>query len=206
VLRAAVELLGAEPVIEADPRLEFLRAGDASAVQEVLIELMPRVRSWLFRRLGPDIALDDATQEALTEIALSLTAYQGRSSLAAYAYRICARVAARYVQQSRKNRLHCGGSAATSFGAVDVRDPENQAINRETLRSIYRCLNKLPSKRREAFILCEFEGMSTIEAAVLVGTTANAMRIRLMYARDEMARLLKASDIAYRGQKGELLP
>lgn len=205
MLRATAELFGIEPVVEGDRRLEFLRAGDSAAVEEVLTELVPRVRRWLFRRLGPDIALDDVTQEALTEIALALAAYQGRSSLASYAYRICARVASRYVQQSKKNRGSGSRSDTGPVNAVDIRDPEHHAINREVLRTIYRCLDKLPSKRREAFILCEFEGMSTIEAAALIGTTANAVRTRLMRARSEMARLLGASDIQYNWQKKEVL-
>lgn len=56
-----------------DPRLDALRAGDAPAIEAVLHELLPRVRSWIHHRIGPDLALDDVTQEVLAELARAAT-------------------------------------------------------------------------------------------------------------------------------------
>ena len=55
-----------------DPRIDAARAGDPAAIAALLGELVPRVRAWLYRLLGPRPDLDDATQEALTAIVLSL--------------------------------------------------------------------------------------------------------------------------------------
>ncbi len=179
----------------ADPRLAALRAGDAAVIEEVLHELLPRVRGWLYRRLGPDAALDDASQEALTEIARALPAYKGHSSLSVYAYRITARVAARYIGLRVAQRGRLAAPVPDAHAALaDDRDPERDAMQRQALRVVLRCLARLPARRREAFILCELEGMSPQQAAEHVGTSAQAIRARLMHARRELQRRLRDHD------------
>jgi RNA polymerase sigma-70 factor (ECF subfamily) len=70
--------------------------------------------------------------------------------------------------------------------------PETTALDRETLRTLYRCLERISEKRRVAFVLCAIEGFSPAEAAVLEGTRPETMRARLCEARDELARRLSA--------------
>ncbi len=74
----------------------LLRAGDPDATRDALRALLPRVRGWLYRLLGGSADLDDATQDALAEIARFLPRFEGRSSLATAAHRITVRVAYRY--------------------------------------------------------------------------------------------------------------
>jgi DNA-directed RNA polymerase specialized sigma24 family protein len=62
---------------------------------------------------------------------------------------------------------------------------------REALTRLHRSLQRIPAKRRIAFVLCAIEGMTPTEAAHVAGTTALAMRCRLLYARREVARMLE---------------
>ena len=50
-------------------------AGSADA--DALVALLPKVRRWLHRLLGPGAALDDVTQDALIEIARALPRFRG---------------------------------------------------------------------------------------------------------------------------------
>ncbi len=182
---AAVLRLVAPAVV--DPRHEAIRAGEREVVEEVLAELMPGVRRLLHRLLGPRADLDDAVQDALFAIADALPRYEGRASLETFARKIALRVAYRYFRRAPRE---------TSIELVppppDTIDPESRAMSREALRRLYRCLDKLPKKRRVAFVLCAIEGLSPLEAAMVVGTRASAMRSRLMHARREVARMLSA--------------
>jgi RNA polymerase sigma-70 factor (ECF subfamily) len=163
----------------------LLRDGDPDAMRDALRELVPQVRGWLYRLLGRSSDLDDATQEALVEIARFLPRFEGRSSLATAAHRITVRVAYRYF----------GTTNETSLELVpELIDPENlesQMMAREALTRLHRCLQRIPAKRRVAFVLCAIEGMTPTEAAHVAGTTALAMRCRLLYARREVARMLE---------------
>jgi RNA polymerase sigma-70 factor (ECF subfamily) len=69
-------------------------------------------------------------------------------------------------------------------------DPERTAMARQALRRVLYCLDRIPARCREAFILCELEGASPQQAAELIGTTPNAVRSRLMRARRELERRL----------------
>lgn len=171
-----------------DERLAALQAGDPAVIEQVLIELLPKVRRWLYRLLGPRNEFDDAVQDALTEISRALPKFEGRSSLSTLAHKITVRVAYQYYGRRRRSKE----TAALELvpPPPDEIDPESRAMGREALQSLYRCLEKLPKKRRTAFVLCAVEGLSPTEAAGVVGSSATAMRSRLMRARDELARML----------------
>jgi RNA polymerase sigma-70 factor (ECF subfamily) len=167
-----------------DPRVDAARAGDGAAIAALLIEILPRVRAWLYRLLGPRPDLDDATQEALTELALALPRFAGDASLATYAHRISVRTAYRFFDRPTEVGLELVPPAA------DELDPESRAMAREALRRLYRGLRRLRPNRRVAFVLCAIEGMSPAEAAQVEGITGLAMRSRLRHARAELERLL----------------
>jgi len=175
-----------------DARLAGLRAGHPAVIEEALLELSPRVRGWCYRRVGPSAALDDVVQEALIELARALPRFDGQSSLATYAYRVCTRVVWRQTKKSRAlpplAELH-GDLIATTH------DPERASIERQALQTVLASLDRLPARRREAFILCELEGETPEQAARMLGTTPNAVRSRLMHARHELQRRLSGHDL-----------
>lgn len=202
MLKVLTQRWQAKPALDADARLSSLRQGDAAVIEAVLAELLPSVRRWVYRRLGPDMALDDVTQEALTEIARALPSFQGHCSLAAYTYRICTRVVARHLRRRLWRREALAAAPVVCELDADARDPERTAIERQALRAVLECLSRLPSKRREAFILCELEGETPQQAAELLGTTPSAVRSLLMHARRELDRRLRGNDAItrFRGQ------
>jgi len=167
--------------------LERLHRGDPRTIEAACAEVLPGVRRLLFRLLGPRPEVDDATQDALLAFARALPRFEGRSSLRTLAHRISVRVAYRYFRRRGATEV-----ALSLVGPVpDEVDPESVATSRETLRRLHRCLDRLPVKRRVAFILCCIEGLSPSEAADLEGTSAVTMRSRLMRARNEVTRLMK---------------
>jgi len=182
-----------------DARLLGLRAGHPAIIEEVLSELMPRVRGWCYRRVGPHAALDDIVQEALIELARALPSFEGQSSLSTFAYRVCSRVVWR--QNKKRRALPLTSELQPDF-ASPMHDPERASIERQALSAVLACLDRLPARRREAFILCELEGESAEQAARMLSTTPNAVRSRVMHARRELERRLRGHDLV-RAVRGE---
>ncbi len=167
--------------------LEAVREGDKKALATLLRELLPSVRRWLFRLLGPRPDLDDATQDALIALTKALPRFQGNSKVETFAHTVTVRVAYRYYKKrDREEPLTLVPPAPETI------DPESVAINREALRRLHRCLERLPDKKRIAFVLCAVEGMSPAEAARIEGVTSVVMRARLSSARKEVTRRLSA--------------
>jgi len=166
-------------------RLSRLREGDPDAVRDALCELLPHVRRWLLHLLGRTPDLDDATQEVLVELAKFLPRFEGRARLSTIAHTITVRTAYRYYRAADTVALESIPEPADRDGS-----PDDRMMAREALARLQRCLRKLPAKRRSAFVLCAIEGLSPSEAAVVAGTSALAMRCRLLWARREIARML----------------
>jgi RNA polymerase sigma factor (sigma-70 family) len=167
-------------------QLALLRAGDPDVTRDALRALVPRVRRWLYRLLGRSPDLDDAAQDALAEIAAFLPRFEGRAKLETVAHQITVRVAYRYFSRSKELSLEVVPEL------VDIGTSAEARLDaREALARLHRCLGRLPAKRRVAFVLCAIDGLEPTEAAHIAGTSAIAMRCRLLYARREIARMLK---------------
>lgn len=167
--------------------LAALHEGDPRETERVLRELLPHCRRWLARLLGPRADLDDATQDALIAITDAMRRFEGRSKLTTFAHRITVRTAYKYFRKrSREEAL------TLVPPPPDEIDPESKAMQREALRRLYRTLERIPKKRRVAFVLCCIEGMSPMDAAEVEGISSGAMRTRLSHARAEVARRLDA--------------
>jgi RNA polymerase sigma-70 factor (ECF subfamily) len=145
---------------DARDRLARLRVGDPDITRDTLRALLPHVRRWMYRLLGNSADLDDATQDALSEIASFLPRFEGRAKLETIAYQIAIRVAYRYFAKSRFVSLEVLPEIADDASGADTR-----LMAREALARLHRCLGRLPAKRRVAFVLCAIEGMTPTEAA-----------------------------------------
>lgn len=155
-----------------------LRAGDVAWTERVLRELVPEVRRWMFRLLGPrHRELDDASQDALAEIASALHRFEGRSSLSTLAHKITVRTAYRYYRTRKLVAL------PDVEAPIDV---ERQAGARQALERIFVHLERLPPSRRTAFVLCAIEGLAPDEAAEIMGSTSSAVRSLVCRARADI--------------------
>jgi RNA polymerase sigma-70 factor (ECF subfamily) len=162
----------------------LIRVDGRAALERTLLALLPRVRGWLHRLLGPGAALDDAAQDVLIALASALPRFEGRSSLETFAHRITLRVAYRHYGRKRSHVAD-----ADQLPSV-LPSPEARVASDEMLAKLHRCLERLPARRRTAFVLCAVEGLSHAEAAALEGVSEGSMRSRFMHAREELARML----------------
>lgn len=163
-----------------------LRAKDDAVMDRVLRELFPEVRRWMFRQLGHHGELEDAVQDALSEIARSLYRFEGRSSLMTLARRIALRTAYRYYGRRR--------AEPTVAEPIEGVDTEARAAARMALARLYVALDRLPHRRRAVFVLCAIEGLEPNEAAEVLGVSANAARSLLCRARAQLERALADDD------------
>lgn len=162
-----------------------LRASNVQVHRAVLAELSPRVTRWVRGWLGPAVDPRDATQEALCQIASALHRYRGRSSLATFAHRITYRVVARARKRARSHE------PLGDHPLVGDDDPGRRAEQRRAAARLYRHLDRMNERRRNALVMVELLEMTPKEAAELAGTSPSAMRNLLMHARRELRERLR---------------
>jgi len=68
--------------------------------------------------------------------------------------------------------------------------PDEVAETREAQEAIERAISELPTKFREAFLLCEVEGMSYEDAAAVMGCPVKTVSTRLFRARQRFTSLV----------------
>lgn len=74
--------------------------------------------------------------------------------------------------------------------------PDQVAAAREAQEAIDRAISALPAKFREAFVLCELQGLSYEEAAAILGCPVKTVSTRLFRARQRFrAALSKQIDL-----------
>ncbi len=158
--------------------------------EDELVALVPAVRRWLYRLLGPGPDFDDAVQEALLEVARALPRFEGRSKLSTYAHPIVMRAGYKVIERRKKRRAEQDDAVVERVSADD--DPEERVHHRAQLARLHRVLDQLPESQRGAFVLVNVERLSHEEAAECEGVSLETLRKRLTRARAELARRLAA--------------
>lgn len=74
-------------------------------------------------------------------------------------------------------------------------DPERGASDRQLADALQRALDALPLDQRVAFVLCEVEERTSVEAAEITGAPEATMRTRLFHAKRKLRELLTAEGI-----------
>jgi len=157
--------------------------GDQEAT---LHALLPKLRAWLLRYLGPSALLDDVVQDALIEIAKALPKFRGDSTIDTFAYRIAIRVASRAL---KKQSRHAAVLKLVP-PPIDQIDPRSQLADRHLLQKLYEALDSLSHKQRSVFVLCELEQYSPTEASKILKLKPTTVRSQLRRAREALSLLM----------------
>src|SRR5690242_5327813 len=142
---------------------------------------------------GPAIDAEDAAQEVFMVVARKLHTFDATSLITTWLYGITLNVVRSLRRRSRIRRLFELGQSEEAKSSVPVRSVDRAEVL-DAHRIAYAILDKLAPKKREAFILAEFEGLSCEEIAQLTDSRTETIWSRLHYARKEFAERLAAHD------------
>jgi RNA polymerase sigma-70 factor (ECF subfamily) len=137
---------------------------------------------------GPGIDAEDAAQEVFMVVARKLETFDATSLITTWLYGITLNVVRSLRRRARIRRLFEIGQGDDK-SEVPVRSIDRAEVV-DAHRIAYEILDKIAPKKREVFILAEFEGLSCEEIATLVGTKTETVWSRLHYARKEFAERL----------------
>jgi RNA polymerase sigma-70 factor, ECF subfamily len=170
------------------------RAGDQDAFAELVTIHADRVYGAL-RRFGLDTSeAGEVAQEVFLRAWRGLARFEERSQFSTWLYRIAFNEARR--QLSRRTPLGAepdpdGGDPIDSLAESPQFGPEAQALGHEFEQTLERALEQLPMDWRVAVVLRDIEGLSTQEAAMIVGVRQAAFKSRLHRGRMQLRALLE---------------
>jgi len=163
---------------------------DAAAqhFEELFRELLPKIRGYAHRRGGSDIVDDVASETFLVVWRRWADAPADPDERRAWVYGIARHKIAHALEQAARQRDRIDQAASEASGRVAPADAMDDVIERDRMT---RLLELLPPREREAFALTVWEGLSTRQAAAVLGCSVSALATRLTRARRKLERALQ---------------
>jgi RNA polymerase sigma-70 factor (ECF subfamily) len=176
----------AEPVDELVVRL---RRADPSAVAEIYDAHHAAVRAFAKRLLGDPASAEDLVHEVFVSLPQAVRKFRGDSALRTFLIAIAVNHARHFVRAAQRRR-----KAISYYGETKTHessDPEHETRRKELAELLTRALDTLPVDQRVAFVLCEVEERSSVEAAEIVGAPEATLRTRLFHAKRKLRLALE---------------
>lgn len=169
-------------------------AGDQDAFMELVVSHADRVYGAL-RRFGLDRdEADEVAQEVFLRAWRGLARFEERAQFSTWLYRIAFNEAQRRLSRRPPPRAESdpdGDDVILSLAESPEGSPEAQTLEREFEARLEQALDQLPEEWRAAVVLRDIEGLSTHEAAEVVGVREAAFKSRLHRGRMRMRSLLE---------------
>jgi RNA polymerase sigma-70 factor, ECF subfamily len=176
-----------------------LRAGDPEAFETVVREYGGRMLAAARRLVGTEEDARDAVQEAFLAAFKSIHSFAGAARLSTWLHRIVVNAALMKLRSRRRRRedsieellprFRDDGCWSESPATWDM--PSDGVLERRETRAVVRrAIERLPASYRTVLMLRDIEELDTDETATALGTTRNAVKIRLHRARQALKTLL----------------
>jgi RNA polymerase sigma-70 factor (ECF subfamily) len=165
------------------------QSGDPEAVERLVERAARLARRFSLAVCGHANDSDDTMQDALVQTFRHAKRINDPKAFRAWLYRTVKNACL------LNRRRHVAEPA--DFEPVDDltipvadRSPEEQAVAEAGARRLRGAVQRLPQSYREVIFLREMEGLSTREAAQVLGTSEDNVKTRLRRARIELRRVL----------------
>jgi RNA polymerase sigma-70 factor (ECF subfamily) len=170
------------------------RAGDEDAFEGLVTLHAARVYGAL-RRFGLDEnEADEVGQEVFLRAWRGLARFEERAQFSTWLYRIAFNEAQRRRSRRALPRVEADPDGEDPIAAVPEppdSGPEARTLSHEFERVLEQALDELPVEWRDAVILRDIEGLSTEDAAEVVGVRQAAFKSRLHRGRMRLRALLE---------------
>ncbi|MBW2726433.1 MAG: sigma-70 family RNA polymerase sigma factor [Deltaproteobacteria bacterium] len=167
----------------------YMRAsqeGDGEAFEALLKEILPRVRSQVFGRLGGREHAEDVVQNVLLSIHRSRHTYHPTRPFKPWLNAVTRNAVIDAVRARRNEWRH------QSFDEHEVpgEDPPLPGASEAISPELESALSRLPEAQREAVQLLHLDQLSVREAASKTGTSIGAFKVRAHRGRVRLREIL----------------
>jgi RNA polymerase sigma-70 factor (ECF subfamily) len=160
--------------------------GDEAAFDELVGRVGDRLHSVARRILRDPYLAEDATQRALLEVWRSLPQLRDPDRFEAWAYRLLINACN---AEARRERHHRGNLRLLATDEPVEADAASRIATRQQLDHAFR---RLGVEHRTVVVLIHYVGLSTNEAAEVIGIPVGTVRSRLHYALNSLRAAVEA--------------
>jgi RNA polymerase sigma-70 factor (ECF subfamily) len=176
-----------EPSVSDSDRELVKRAqsGDQAAFEQLVRRHADRLYAVVLRLVDNRHEAEEVTQEAFVRAWRAIDRFKGEAQFFTWLYRIGVNEAHR--RTARAKRGFARGLRSLDADPVDLPDlseaPHSRAEQADLRIALERAIRSLPPDHRAALVLRDIEGLSTADAAAIIGVGEAAFKSRLHRAR-----------------------
>jgi RNA polymerase sigma-70 factor (ECF subfamily) len=170
--------------------LDRLRAGDATAFEELVITYQHRVFGVALRMLGNAAEAEEVAQEAFIRAHRALGDFRGDAKLSTWLYAITSRLCLNRLASGERRLARQGEDTLLRLADANPR-PDAALEHRELETALGRAIAELPEDRRIVVVLRDLEGLSYEEIARVLELELGTVRSRLHRARADLKEKLE---------------
>jgi RNA polymerase sigma-70 factor, ECF subfamily len=190
---AAIEPVAPGAAVDDRSLTAALGNGDLAALAAAFDRWHQRVRVLARRLLSDPAAAEDVVQEVFSALPGAARRFRGDADLETFLLGITVKRVRRH-RRAAQRRLR----ALERMRAVDRHapiDPEQDTYRRELGARLAAALAERPLPQRVAFVLCEVEELTSVQAALVADAPEATIRTRLFHARRRLRDLLAAEQL-----------
>ncbi|MDQ7028843.1 MAG: sigma-70 family RNA polymerase sigma factor [Ardenticatenia bacterium] len=171
-----------------DALVSALRRGDRRACDDLVRHYAPKLYNVALRLVGRPDEAEDVLQETFIAACEKIKDFKGHSRLGTWLYRIVTNNGLMYLRRRRPTvPLDEVEEASVNVHPRLLQkwpdDPASAVDVAELRAAMEQAIAELPETLRLAFVLRDIEGLSTREAAEVLGISPTALKVRLHRAR-----------------------
>ncbi len=179
-----------DAVLEQDSAIQLALNGDQEALGRLLVSCMPQLYRAALRILGTPQDAEEVLQDGLVQIVKHFREFEGRSRFSTWATQIVINAALMRLRHSRPAVLvsidqTLARDEQPLAGSIPdpAPNPEEIYVRKERLQIFRRKLRNLPGGYRSVLWLRDIQGISTKEAAEILGVKTTTVKSQLHRAR-----------------------
>lgn len=197
-----------------DEAMNRYAQGEQAAFAVLYGGLHQKLRAFLTRLTGAPVVADDLLQETFMRMHRARGSFDAGAAVVPWAYAIARNAWLDHVRAAKvrgdgaRAKVNDESVAPAEATTGPDADSEQLAIARQTAALVESVLSRLAPAQREAFILLRYEGLSVDDAAAVLGSTPNAVKLRAFRAYEALraalgpSRATRAGGVPRTGERG----
>jgi RNA polymerase sigma-70 factor (ECF subfamily) len=185
---------GIVPLVQSDrgegvELLARVASGSSSALATLYDAHAERVYAFARRLVGDDAAAEDLVHDVFMALPSAASRYRGDASVRTFLLSIAHNCSRHHIRAAARRRAAIARFEEEPHAATSP--PDREAERKQLALRLQCALDALPDEQRVAFVLCEVEELTSVEAAEIVGAPEGTVRTRLFHAKKKLREMLE---------------
>jgi RNA polymerase sigma-70 factor (ECF subfamily) len=184
--------------MDVDPEVvRAVQRGEPGAMDALIRATYTAVYALCKRLLGDPADAADATQEVYVRVVRSVAGFRAEAAFGTWLHRVTVNVCATALRRRGDARARGQVAGAIAFAAPDSPDvlvsedsTEDRVAELDHARRVADAIADLPADARAVVVLRDVRGLSTKEAAAVLGVSEGAVKVRLHRAHARLRELM----------------